>query len=578
MACRHVAGWDVGGVNTKVAHVDGGKLASVCGRPFELQRSPDRLVPLLRELASEAGCPTVSRDVDVVHAVTMTAELSQMFRTKREGVAFVLDSLEAAFPSSELQVFAVDGRFLGPPDARAEPLSVAAANWSATAHLVALDHPSALLIDIGTTTTDIIPIVGGLVVAQGKTDPERLASGELVYTGALRTPAEAIASEIPLRGEMVGVSAEGFAIAGDVHLWRGDLAPADYTVPTPDGRPATKEFASERLARVVCADREMLDETAISLVADALAGAQVQRVAAAIRRVVARHPSIDVAIVTGVGAFLAEAAARAVGLKVVPLADELGDAAARFAPAAAVALLLARRRGVAEQREASSKQRAASPEPRAAKSQSRAASGETRVASRDPRADLVVKIGGGLLAQRESLEGVLSILTSAAREHRVVVVPGGGPFADAVRSVDNRMQLSDDTAHWMAILAMDQYAHLLAERLPCGAVVRSALEAGRAIDGGSVPVLAPSQWLREADPLPHSWDVTSDSIAAWIAGMLGARRLVLVKPAGASGSNLVDAYFGRALPADVDAVILAADRPAAIRVALEEPGSPTPRT
>jgi len=575
VACRHVAGWDVGGVNTKVAHVDGGELASVCGRPFELQRAPGRLVPLLRELASEAGCPT--RDVDVVHGVTMTAELSQMFRTKREGVAFVLDALEAAFPSSEVQVFAADGRFLAPPDARAEPLAVAAANWSATAHLVALDHPGALVIDIGTTTTDIIPIVGGLVAAQGKTDPERLASGELVYTGALRTPAEAIASEIPLRGERVGVSAEGFAIAGDAHLWRGDLAPADYTVPTPDGRPATKEFASERLARVVCADREMLDETAISLVADALARAQVQRVAAAIRRVVARHPWIDVAVVTGLGAFLAEAAARAAGLKVVPLGDELGDAAARFAPAAAVALLLARRRSAAEpevvgptsreprapspeSRAASSEPRAASNEPRAASSESRAASREERVERREPRADLVVKIGGGLLALPECLDGVLSILTSSACEHRLIVVPGGGPFADAVRRVDNRMQLSDDTAHWMAILAMDQYAHLLAERLACGVVVRSVPEAGRAIDRGSVPVLAPSQWLREADPLPHSWDVTSDSIAAWIAGMLRARRLVLVKPAGATGSKLVDAYFARALPADLEVVILAADR------------------
>jgi aspartokinase-like uncharacterized kinase len=256
-------------------------------------------------------------------------------------------------------------------------------------------------------------------------------------------------------------------------------------------------------------------------------------------------------------------------LNVVPLGDELGDAAARFAPAAAVALLLARRQSVAEPREASAAAPSRAP---------RAASSESRAASRETRADLVVKIGGGLLAQPESLESVLSILTSAAREHRVVVVPGGGPFAEAVRSVDNRTQLSDDTAHWMAILAMDQYAHLLAERLPCGAVVRSALEAGRAIDGGSVPVLAPSQWLREADPLPHSWEVTSDSIAAWIAGMLRARRLVLVKPAGASGSKLVDAYFARALPADVDAVILAADRPDAIRAALEEPGSPVPGT
>jgi len=182
----------------------------------------------------------------------------------------------------------------------------------------------------------------------------------------------------------------------------------------------------------------------------------------------------------------------------------------------------------------------------------------------------VVKIGGALLAQPECLDSVLSILTSVAREHRLVVVPGGGPFADAVRSVDSRMQLSDDTAHWMAILAMDQYAHLLAERLTCGVVVRSAPEAGRAIDGGSVPVLAPSQWLREADPLPHSWEVTSDSIAAWIAGMLRARRLVLVKPAGASGASMVDPYFTRALAESVTSTIVAADQPDAIRAALQE--------
>src|SRR5262249_59454699 len=169
-----------------------------------------------------------------------------------------------------------------------------------------------------------------------------LASGELVYTGALRTPAEAIVSEISLRGEMVGVSAEGFALAGDAHLWRGSLDPADYTVPTPDGRPATKPFAGERLARVVCADREMLDDAAITQVADALADAQVNRIARAIRRVIGRCPSLETAVITGLGAFVAEAAARAAGLRIVPLASELGDGAARFAPATAGGLLSAR--------------------------------------------------------------------------------------------------------------------------------------------------------------------------------------------------------------------------------------------
>jgi dihydroneopterin aldolase len=98
----------------------------------------------------------------------------------------------------------------------------------------------------------------------------------------------------------------------------------------------------------------------------------------------------------------------------------------------------------------------------------------------------------------------------------------------------------------MAVLAMDQSAHLIAARLAGGTLVANCRDMRMALDAGRVPVLAPSQWLREADPLPHSWDVTSDSIAAWVAGAVGARRLVLVKPAGAAGADLIDPYFSRA--------------------------------
>ncbi len=330
-------GWDIGGVNTKVAHVRDGRVLSVRARPYEIQRDPRALVPLLRQMLSEVGGADA-----MPHAVTMTAELSQIFRTKREGVHFVLHAIETAFSSASIHVYTVGGRFLSPADARQRPLAVAAANWAATARAVAAHHPNALLVDIGTTTTDLVPIVGGQVVAVGTTDPERLMSAELVYTGALRTPAEAIASYVPLGDALAGVSAEGFALAGDVHVWRGDLNPADYTCPTPDGRPATREFAGERLARVVCADRDMLDEAAINRLADALARAQTRCIQAAIQRVVEPHPSIRVAVVTGLGAFLGVAAARALNLDVVPLSHELGEAGARCAPAVAVALLLDR--------------------------------------------------------------------------------------------------------------------------------------------------------------------------------------------------------------------------------------------
>ena len=330
-----VVGWDIGGVNTKVAHVDRGNVIDARSRPFELQRNPGGLAPLLRSLLDEIrpaeGAP---------HAVTMTAELSQMFRTKRDGVRFVLDAVESAFPATLLRVFTVDGRFVPPAEAREHHLAVAAANWMATARAVAAEHPDALIVDVGTTTTDIVPVVAGAVAAIGRTDPERLVSAELVYTGVLRTPAEAIASYVPLGDALAGVSAEGFALAGDVHVWRGDLDPVDYTCPTPDGRPTTREFAGERLARVVCADREMLDEVAVTRVADALARAQVRTIHAAIQRVLERNPSISIAVVTGLGAFLGTAAIRASGLQVVPLSVRLGLAGARAAPAASVALLL----------------------------------------------------------------------------------------------------------------------------------------------------------------------------------------------------------------------------------------------
>jgi (4-(4-[2-(gamma-L-glutamylamino)ethyl]phenoxymethyl)furan-2-yl)methanamine synthase len=326
-----VLGWDIGGVNTKAVLFPSLEARSV---PLEIQHDPGALGPTLRRLADDLGADGAP------HAITMTAELSQAFRTKREGVGVVLDAVEAAFPGAGLHVYTVGGRFVTPAEARSRPLEVAASNWAATARLVARFVADCILIDIGTTSTDIIPIARGEVMASGRTDPERLATGELVYTGALRTPCEAVAAEVPLEGVPCAVSAEGFALMGDVHLWTGRLAPEDYTVTTPDGRPATREFAGERLARVVCADREMLSEGAISEIADALAEAQARRVGAAISRVRSRQPHLALAVITGLGDFIASDAARRTGLEVVALSDRLGNAA-RTAPAAAVAWLLA---------------------------------------------------------------------------------------------------------------------------------------------------------------------------------------------------------------------------------------------
>jgi aspartokinase-like uncharacterized kinase len=339
-----------------------------------------------------------------------------------------------------------------------------------------------------------------------------------------------------------------------VHVWRGDLAPDDYTCPTPDGRPAEREFAGERLARVVCADREMLDDRAISAIADALAQAQIARVAEAMRKVAGRHPSLRTVVVTGLGAFIAVAAARSIGFEVISLADALGDEAARCAPAASVALLYdVTRRALIR--------RAGSSDPASDTRRLKPALyGQDRI-------DAVVKIGGGMLVDTAIFERALDAIAEAARTRRLLIVPGGGPFADAVREVDRRLDLSDEAAHWMAILAMDQYAHLLVSRLPSSVLVHQPHEIRSALEAGRLPVLAPSAWMRQSDPLLHSWDVTSDSIAAWIAGEVGARSLVLVKPPHAEGA-LVDPYFERTRAASVDVVIVPADRIAALLASL----------
>ena len=174
--------------------------------------------------------------------------------------------------------------------------------------------------------------------------------------------------------------------------------------------------------------------------------------------------------------------------------------------------------------------------------------------------DVVVKLGGGVLAHVEQFSAALAVIGAVATARRIVVVPGGGPFADAVREVERRIPLSDDAAHWMAVLGMEQYAHLIATRLPGGTLVDDPSQIVAALEANRVPVLAPYRWLRAANPLPHSWDVTSDSIAAWISGAVGARRLVLVKPTGVRFDLALDAYFDRALPQHVTAIIVAADQ------------------
>jgi (4-(4-[2-(gamma-L-glutamylamino)ethyl]phenoxymethyl)furan-2-yl)methanamine synthase len=326
-----VIGLDVGGANTKAAAVDGDGHLRIVSEPFEVWRTPDRLADAIASVVGRLGLDHAPV------ALTTTAELVDVFESKRVGVLSVLDAVATALPGRSLRVMTTSGGLVGMERARADPLSCAAANWVATALLVARSLPDAILVDCGGTTTDVIPIAAGRLAARGRTDVERLLAGELVYTAALRTNVAAIVSEVPIGGRPCPVSSELFAISADAHLLRGDLTEAQCTCSFPDDRGPGPEQVRARLARVVCADPEQLAPGDLEAIAAAVADAQVAAIARALARVAARSAPADPVpvVAVGVGAFLSRAAAARCGLNVlgdadaaIPLAGAAGEVAA----------------------------------------------------------------------------------------------------------------------------------------------------------------------------------------------------------------------------------------------------------
>jgi probable H4MPT-linked C1 transfer pathway protein len=324
-------------------------------RPFEVWRGRERLPAVLREVAREL-------DLDPLAplALTMTAELSDAFRTKREGVLFVMDGVREAFPRNPVFVLDCNGAFAALREARTRPLEFAATNWVAAALYAASRVDDCILVDAGSTTTDIVPIRGALLVCEGRTDLARLTAGELVYTGVLRTNPNTLTGTVPVRGRPCRVAAEHFAVMADAYVLLGRLSAADYTCSTPDGRDTSPAACVERLARLVCADREMLSEAEIVGVVRYLAERQLQVVSEGLLQVMSRWnapadtpaaaslapaeaclaPAEALVAPAGVGAFLAEEVAGRLGLAVLPAGSIWGEEGIA-APAAAAACLLA---------------------------------------------------------------------------------------------------------------------------------------------------------------------------------------------------------------------------------------------
>ena len=342
-----VIGWDIGGANTKAAFINAknGKVTNVrtATRYFPIWKNPEKLSAVLKDLKEEV---TGLKDVDCV-AVTMTAELSDAFRTKREGVQNVLEQVARVFPSAQLLVLDVDAQLKSLTEALADPLRIAAANWAATGWLVSQLLSNCVVVDVGSTTTSIIPIVNGTVSALGKTDLEKLVNGELVYTGSLRTNVAVIVNTVPTRLGLARASSELFAQSGDVHLILGNIKSEDYTVETADRKGKTRSEALARLARFICADTEMLSEEEIVQIAGYIHRKQVEQVAEGLRQVSGRLESMNQRkfsiVVAGMGRnFLARKAAEQAGFnEIIDLGELCGNDVAKVTAAVGVALMAA---------------------------------------------------------------------------------------------------------------------------------------------------------------------------------------------------------------------------------------------
>jgi probable H4MPT-linked C1 transfer pathway protein len=325
---------DVGGANLKAAHSDG--LTRTV--PFEVWRRPQELGWALGELA-EGFAP-----FDRI-ALTMTAELCDCYPTKAVGVGAILDAVAQGLPDRPVSVWGIDGRFHEADEIRRKPGLAAAANWLALAMVAARLVPDdcSLLIDIGTTTTDLIPLDRGRVAARGRTDTQRLQTGELVYAGVRRTPVCALATELPVRGEPTGLAAELFATTLDVFLTLGDLDSDSVDLATADGRPATRTAARDRLARMVGADRDgFSEEDAFALARSAEECLMSRLVRAALKACESTIRQPAVAVVAGSGEFLARRLARRIlgpDCQIISLAEAWGPADSQAGCAHALLLL-----------------------------------------------------------------------------------------------------------------------------------------------------------------------------------------------------------------------------------------------
>jgi probable H4MPT-linked C1 transfer pathway protein len=343
-----VIGWDIGGAHLKAARVKHGRVEAVVQAATPLWLGLDSLHAAFDVLSAQLG--HADR-----HVITMTGELCDAFPSRREGVAglaaIVANHLSPAAPS----LYAGRAGFVELGEAGSHAIDIASANWHASAALLALKLPDALFIDIGSTTTDIIPIVGSQVAAVGYTDAERLAGGELVYTGMTRSFVMSLASRAPFRGAWTPLMNEYFASSADVHRILGDLPDGADKMSTADGREKTVEASRARLARMIGREADEGSDLEWTGLAAWFAETQIRQITDAASLRLSRNDVAAAApvVAAGVGEGLAAEAARRLRRPCLGFSSLISAPAeaSHCAPAVAVALLGANREALPSSRE-----------------------------------------------------------------------------------------------------------------------------------------------------------------------------------------------------------------------------------
>ena len=322
---QHVVGWDVGGAHIKACVSRDGQVLDVVQWPCPLWQGLQHLHSVLAD--AQRRWPALWQAQQVL---TMTGEMTDLFPDRQQGVQAISDAMAAALAApgspgagahagcegTPLRLFAGPGQWRSVDQAGTHWADIASANWLATAHHAARQFGDGVLVDIGSTTTDLIGFADGRVTLQGRSDVGRLASGELVYQGVVRTPLCALGPRVRWQGQTLNLMNEFFATSADVHRLLG-LLPAEHDQhPAADNGAKTAAATLTRLARMIGLDARDGDDADWLALAEHWRQAQVAEIGGQLQRLLAVQPLRPGAVVVsaGCGDFLLPAVLAAAGV------------------------------------------------------------------------------------------------------------------------------------------------------------------------------------------------------------------------------------------------------------------------